>query len=345
MKVLLTGGSGYFGTTLRQRLLQRGHHYVNFDLAADPIDEHEGRMWMGDLAKPSEIGLCFDKRGPFHAIIHAAAKLAHDASRQDLWQSNVVGTQNLLRAAKGRCPKLIYISTNCLWGRPLNRPVREDDLPCPIEPYGVSKLEAEKLVRAEPGLTTVVFRSSTIVSAGRVGLLSILFDFVLENRKIPVVGKDRKPYQFIYGDDYADAVIAALDYPRSDVFHVGSHQPSSLEECYLALIQDVASKSRIYHLPKGPAIAALKLLYLLGLSPLGPYHYGMIAEEFVFDTTRAGRELGWKASKSNVEVLLEAFRYYRVNKTELDRVSRDSRVPAHKRKAKMGIIGLLKWFS
>ena len=346
MRLLITGGSGFFGTHLKHYLAGEGHSYVNLDLLADQDDVHQSRMFACDLTEEARVDLCFQKHGPFDAVIHVAARLAHDVKNPEyLWESNVTGTRHLAEAAaRHKVNSLIFTSSNCLWGKPLNRKVVEDDPPCPVEIYGRSKLEAERvLLEHRDRLHVIIFRSPTIIASGRVGLLGLLFDLILENKRIPVVGRHNKPYQFIHANDYANAIQLALGYPSSDTFHVGSDDPTSLEEAYRYVIGRANSRSGIYHLPKAPALFLMKLLHRLKLSPLGPYHYQMIAEEFVFDTSHLKTTLHWQPTKTNGEILLEAFNYYRENRDLLQRER--SKLPAHKRRASMGLIDLLRWFS
>jgi UDP-glucose 4-epimerase len=344
MNLLITGGSGFFGTHLKHYLAKEGHRYVNLDLYDDQDDNERSRMYQCDLTEPAWVNGCFRKHGPFDAVIHVAAQLAHDVKNADyLWESNVTGTKHLAElAVRHHVPLLIFTSTNCLWGKPLNRNVVEDDPPCPVEIYGRSKLEAERVLRGVADrLKVIIFRSPTIIASGRVGLLGILFDLIIENKKIPVVGRDDKPYQFIHATDYANAIRLALGHASSDVFHVGSDDPTSLEATYRYVIERAGSTSRIYHLPKAPTILLMKLFHRLRLSPLGPYHYQMIAEEFVFDTSHLKKTLRWQPTKTNGEVLFEAFTYYRENRHLLER--RESQLPAHKRRARMGLVDLLRW--
>jgi UDP-glucose 4-epimerase len=346
MKLLITGGSGFFGSILKKHLQQAGHDYTNFDLLTDSTDDTAGRTFQGDLTSTEDIPRCFQQHGPFTAVVHTAAQLAHDVkSPQYLWQSNVEGTRNLADASiRHGVRQLIFTSTNCLWGIPLNRPVVEDDPPHPVEIYGRSKWEAERLLgNYREKLNIVIFRSPTIIAAGRVGLLGILFDFILENKKIPVVGKGNKAYQFIDALDYAEAIRLALDHPSSKTYHIGSDHPTSLEASYRYVIGQAHSTSRLYHIPAWLTLPILKLLHRVKLSPLGPYQYGMIAEEFVFDTSRLKQELGWRPTHTNGEILWQAFAFYRDNKTRLDR--EHSQLPAHRRRSSMGIIRLLKWVS
>jgi hypothetical protein len=99
------------------------------------------------------------------------------------------------------------------------------------------------------------------------------------------------------------------------------------------------SKSRLLRLPKAPMILAMKIAHLLRISPLGPYHYRMIASSFVFDTSAIKRVLGWKPTLTNGEMLLKAYRYYHANRREI--AGRDN-VSAHRQATKMGVIRLLK---
>ena len=64
-----------------------------------------------------------------------------------------------------------------------------------------------------------------------------------------------------------------------------------------------AGRARVRSLPKAPTLAAMRLAYALKVSPLGPYHYKMIAEDFLFDTTRIKQRLGWQPTLTNEEML------------------------------------------
>ena len=86
----------------------------------------------------------------------------------------------------------------------------------------------------------------------------------------------------------------------------------------------------------------MKLAHKLNVSPLGPYHYQMIAESFVFDTTRIKERLGWKPTLTNEEMLLRAYTYYSQNRSEIHGRTDAS---AHRKPASMGVIRILKWIS
>jgi hypothetical protein len=95
-------------------------------------------------------------------------------------------------------------------------------------------------------------------------------------------------------------------------------------------------------MPKAPTLAAMRLAHILRISPLGPYHYRMIAEDFTFDTSHIRQEMGWKPTVTNSEMLALAYRYYAQNREDI--MARDN-VSAHSKAAEMGILRLLKWIS
>jgi nucleoside-diphosphate-sugar epimerase len=240
-------------------------------------------------------------------------------------------------------PKLVFISTNCLWASNLGHEVQEHETPNPVELYGRSKLAAEQVLQEyAAALQVVTIRCPTIIDSGRLGLLAILFEFIQDGKKVWVVGDGGNRYQFIYAQDLATACLQTLDYGASDLFHIGSENVVSLRRVYEAVIEAAGTKARVAQLPKGPTIAAMKLAHKLGISPLGPYHYRMIAEDFIFDTTRIRERLGWRPTVTNEQMMIEAFRYYATQRKEIH-ARKD--VSAHSKPAEMGIIRLLKWIS
>ena len=190
-------------------------------------------------------------------------------------------------------------------------------------------------------INSVIFRCPTIMDEGRLGLLGILFEFIDENRKLPMVGDGKNKYQFIYAKDLAEACILALDYNKTEIFNIGSDHVKSFNEVYNYVFEHSGSKSKLWHLPKKLMILGMKICSKLHISPLGPYQYKMIAENFVFDTSKIKNKLNWKPTLSNEEMLLKSFNYYHKNKEE---IKNRKNVSAHREVAKMGIIKVIKWF-
>jgi nucleoside-diphosphate-sugar epimerase len=342
--VLVTGGAGFFGGLLKKRLLDEGHKVVSIDLERDE-DHHENLTAVqGDIRDQPLIETLF-AQNRFETVYHCAAILAHVCDDRDkLWSSNVDGTRIVAQAAhKHGTKSFIFTSSNCLWGQNFHRPVREDDIPAPVEIYGRSKWEAEKILSSfADAMSVTIFRCPTIMDEGRLGLLTLLFDFIREGRKVWVVGGGANKYQFIYAKDLIEACLLAAKFSKSATFNIGSDRVKSFREVYDFVIRAAGTKARVATLPRAPTLFAMRLAHKLGLSPLGPYQYKMIAEDFVFDTSKIKNELGWRPTLTNEEMLTLAYRYYAQH---YDEIHRRKNVSAHKQAAKMGVIRLLKWIS
>ena len=333
------------GGILKRRLLAEGYRCVSFDLVPD-VDRHENLVSIrGDLRDKALVEEVFNKYSIF-AVQHCAAMLAHGLKidKEEVWNCNVEATRILAEACKRHSVRnLVYTSTNCLWASNPGHAIAEDEPPAPVETYGRAKLESEKVLKEYADcFNSVIIRCPTIIDSGRLGLLAILFEFIDDNKTVWVVGDGSNRYQFIYAGDLAQACIQAMEVGRSETFHIGSNRVESMREVYEAIIRAAGSRSKVRSLPEGPTIFAMKLASRLHLSPLGPYQYKMIAEDFFFDTAKIVRVLDWHPTLSNAEMMVRAYQYYAANRNEIEK---RSDVSAHSRNASMGIIRLLKWIS
>jgi UDP-glucose 4-epimerase len=341
---LVTGGSGFLGHILIARLLQEGHEVTNIDLL--PCDLAHPRLlsFVGDIRDRPLLDRALAARD-HDTVYHCAALLAHgDASPKAVWDNNVDGTAAVAETVAARgIRSVVYLSSNCLWGTSFPRPVTEDDAPAPIEDYGDSKWQGEKiLARYGHQFATTVLRCPTIVDAGRLGLLTILFDFIAEGRRVWVVGDGSNRYQFIYAQDLLAAMLIAGRRAHAGVYGIGSDAVPTMRQLYEHVIAQAGTGARVACLPKTPTIAAMQLAHMMGVSPLGPYHYRMIASDFVFDTSRIKRDLDWRPTLTNQDMLTRAYEAY-VN--ERDAILARRSASAHRQPARMGIIRALKWIS
>jgi nucleoside-diphosphate-sugar epimerase len=325
-------------------LLENGESVVSIDLYPDEDQHTNLESVQADITDCARMAEVFG-RHRVHGVFHIAAELAHAVGRErSLWRSNVTGTEVIAAATrKAQIPSLLFTSSNCLWAKTFSRPVTESDTPHPVETYGFSKWEGEKILsRYEQDFNVITIRCPTIIDAGRLGVLAILFEFIKEGRRVWTVGKGTNRHQFIYAQDLASAAISAISHGKSTVFNIGSDNVRSVREIYEYVIAHANSSSTVAALPKQLTLAAMRIAHHLKLSPLGPYHYKMIADDFVFDTTKIKSELNWTPTLTNEEMLWRAYTYYSTNQQEIQ--SRTN-VSAHKRQAPMGVIRLLKCLS
>lgn len=231
---VVTGGSGFFGDFFIEAVLARGAKVINLDIVPSVRIHKNLQSHLVDIRDEPALVSIFSEVDRIDGIFHFAALLAHgDITAEDMRTVNITGTRNLLRCCKDfGVPRLVFTSTNCLWGSALSRKISEDEPPEPCEDYGRAKLAAEEVLRADKAVVCAIIRTPTIIQAGRLGLLAILFEFIDEGRKVWVVGDGSNHYQFIAAKDLAEACLLALSTERTELFNVGSANVPSLRETY-----------------------------------------------------------------------------------------------------------------
>src|SRR6266436_6440411 len=143
MTQLVTGGSGYFGSLLRDRLRSRGEVVRVFDLT-DAEDRPEDVGFVkGDIRDERALAAACDG---CEVVYHCVAQVPLAKDRALFESVNVGGTATLLRAARAaKVRKVIYLSSSAVFGAPKSNPVTEETPPSPGEAYGRAKLQGERL--------------------------------------------------------------------------------------------------------------------------------------------------------------------------------------------------------
>jgi nucleoside-diphosphate-sugar epimerase len=335
--VLVTGGSGYFGTVLVDEAVARGDRVRVLD--RNPPEPREGVEFMaGDIRDRSAVrAACADVDVVFHNV--AQVPLAKDRA---LFRSvNVVGTANLLVAARdAKVAKVVHTSSSAVFGIPASNPVTEETPPAPLEDYGRAKLEAEQLCReaTAAGLDVTIVRPRTILGHGRLGIMAILFEFVADGAPVFVLNRGENRYQFVHASDLADACLRAGDRVGATVYNVGATEFGTMRETLQALVDHAATGSRVRSLPVGPTRAAMQSLAGLGLAPFAPYHWMLYGESLWFDVTRARSELGWEPRHSNASMVVESYDWFLEHRDQLEGATGSE----HQSPARLGLLRALK---
>ncbi|MEJ7583526.1 MAG: NAD-dependent epimerase/dehydratase family protein [Acidimicrobiales bacterium] len=337
-RVLVTGGSGYFGTTLVDLALARGDAVRVFDL--NPPGTHDGEVDFveGDVRDRASLRAACEG---VDVVLHNVAQVPLARDRELFWSVNVIGTANVLLAARDAgVGKVVHTSTSAIYGIPEGNPVDEDTPPHPLEAYGRAKLAAEWACRdaIASGLDVAIVRPRTILGHGRLGIMAILFELVAEGAPVFVMGRGHNRYQFVHADDLADACLRASDRSGPASYNVGATEFATMRQTLQALVDHAGTGSRVRSLPGAPAAAAMRAATGIGLAPFAPYHWLLYGESLWFDTSRARHELGWEPHHSNASMVIESYEWFLAHRNELA-----GRAGSHHQSpAKLGVMGILK---
>lgn len=313
---LVTGGAGYFGTLLVQRLHERGIAVRIFDINRPDHVPPGVEVVQGDVRDAAAVMRACDNVDVIHHNV-ALVPLARD--KEGFWSVNEGGTRTVLEAARAAgVRKVVHMSSSAVYGAPDRNPVTEDTTPRPGEEYGKAKLAAEAVCREfrGRGADITIIRPRTIMGHGRLGIMQMLFEWVRRGDAIPVLGGGRNTYQFVHADDLADACLLAADRGGSTDYNIGADTFGTMVETLRGLVRHAQTQTRIVSVPMWPAATATLIAGRLGLSPLGPYHALMYGRSMWFDTSKARAELGFQPRFSNIDMFCQSYDWYVAHREE-----------------------------
>jgi nucleoside-diphosphate-sugar epimerase len=249
VKALLTGVAGFIGSHLAERLIAEGHTVVGVDALTDYYDPELKRANLatiaadgldvveGDLNRLDLDSLLQGVDVVFHLAGQPGVRSSWGESFSVYLDQNVQATQRLLEACRGASiERFVYASSSSIYGDAERFPTREEDLPAPISPYGVTKLAGEHLSRLyfrAYGLPTVALRYFTIYGPRQRPDMAFHRFIVaaLEGKPVPLFGDGEQVRDFTYVGDIVAATRAAAEngQPGNSYNVAGGTQTSILE--------------------------------------------------------------------------------------------------------------------
>ena len=331
MRWAITGGAGFLGLHLARRLLADGHEVRTLDLA--PLDDAELERSVeelsGDVRDPRRARELADGAD---VLVHAAAALPIQASREAIRSANVEGAATVLAAAcEAGVRRAVFISSTAVYGVPEIHPILEDAPLHGVGHYGESKIEAEQVTRefGKLGLDFVIVRPKTFIGPERLGVFEILFDWIRDGRRIYTLGDGSNRYQLLAVEDLVEAILlaAAADGVAGEAINVGAKEFGTVRDDLQALIDHAGSASRLTPIPVKPAELTLRALELLHVSPLAEWHYKTAHKDSFVGISKAEQLLGYAPRYSNAEALVRTYDWYLAHRTELRGPGVTHRVP------------------
>ena len=310
--VLVTGGSGFLGITLVRHLVKDGYHPRVLDIndPNDPEIEDEIEFIKGDTRDAPVVSkACQD----IDTVFHLAAAVLPARGKRTYTSINAGGTRNLLESAlKCQVRQVVHISTSAVYGIPDRLPVTESTEFQPMGYYGQAKSQGEEQIRhyRQQGLRVCILRPRTIIGTERLGIFHILFDWIKNGKRIPIIGPGNNLFQFVSARDVVQASLLAAETESNDEFNIGAEEYSTVRADLEALVRHAGSGSKVVSIPAPMAKVTLQFLDALRLSPLMDWQYKVADKPFYFDITKAKRLLGWQPQDSNVSMFTASYDWY-----------------------------------
>jgi UDP-glucuronate 4-epimerase len=316
MATLITGGAGFVGSHLAQRLIAAGDEVVvidNLDPYYNPaikkarLERLDGaaEVIIGDIRNGGVLERIF-KTHKIERVAHLAAQagVRHSISRSILYtEVNVIGTVTMLEAARRHdVGVFVQASTSSVYGNTTRIPFREEDpVDFPLAPYPASKRAAELYAytfHRNFGLDVTILRFFNVYGPdGRPDMMPLrVIESICNGESIPVYGGGGLERDWTYIDDTVDGLIAALERPRGyNIINLGYGKPVSLLK-FIAICQKLIGKPALTHDIPTPRS-----------EPIITY----------CDNTRAQRILNFKPKVDVAEGMKRTWEWYRqVNKLD-----------------------------
>ena len=278
MKILVTGGAGFIGSHLCERLLQEHHEVLWLDNMCDyyspkikeenikEISAHPSFTFHKiDITDCKAVEYLFMKKS-FDLVIHLAAMAGVRPSIENpqLYTNvNINGTMNLLELCRKYCVrKFIFASSSSVYGNNEKVPFSEEDnVDFPISPYAATKKAGELICHTYYKLfdiSVVCLRLFTVYGPRQRPDLVIhkFTDLILADKEIPVYGKGDTERDYTYIDDILDGITKSIDYvffgKRYQIFNLGESEVVSLNQMIETLEKVIGKKAKRKYMPMQP---------------------------------------------------------------------------------------------
>jgi len=345
-KYFITGGAGFLGINLTRLLLGKGHRVVSFDISPqyDYPEKNDDRVTViqGDIRDIEAVRMAING---CDIVVHTAAALPL-YSEEDIRTTDIDGTRNVLRAAHDAgIERIIQISSTAVYGIPDHHPLVEDDKLIGVGPYGIAKIDAEKVCEEfrGKGMIVPILRPKSFIGPERLGVFALFYDWASTGHGFPMIGSGNNRYQLLDVYDLCEAIYLCAELPSEKVnetFNIGAEEFTTMKEDYQAVLDFAGFGKKIHGFPAAPLIWTLRLLEALHLSPLYKWVYETASKDSFVSIEKAKNVLGFKPRYSNKDALIRNYQWYLDN---MDSFANTSGV-SHRVPWKQGILGFVKLF-
>jgi UDP-glucose 4-epimerase len=266
MKVLVTGGAGFIGSNLADRLVEEGHHLVVLDdLSSGKRDQVPAAANFYQMELDSRwLDRVIEREKP-EAVCHLAAQISVRQSVEDPVfdaRVNILASIGLIEACRTHgVSRFVFTSTGgAIYGDADEVPTPETYVAAPVSPYGTSKLCVEHYLycfRELYGFSSAALRLSNVYGPrqdphGEAGVVAIFSRALLEGRPATINGDGLQTRDYVYVGDVVEAFVLALRSDAQDSFNVGTATETNVNELYGQVARATGSNAPALYGPPRP---------------------------------------------------------------------------------------------
>ena len=241
MKSLVTGGAGFIGSHIAEHLVQRGDDVTVLDNLNTGKKENLAEINAkinfvnGDIRDHKLLEkLVNDTNNVFHEAALASVQQSFNM-KDEYFDVNVNGTENIFKLAKEYGFKVVYASSSSVYGNPKNIPIKENDNRKPINPYAQTKLDSEYLAKkySDMGAYIIGLRYFNVFgkrqSKEYAGVIKLFLEKIKQKMPPKINGDGLQTRDFVHIDDVVRANISAMDSNiKHEFFNVGTENSISI---------------------------------------------------------------------------------------------------------------------
>ncbi len=260
---LVTGGAGFMGSHVAERLIQEGHQVVVLDdLSGGFMDNvpRGAKFVLGSVVDHELVDGLFAAHSfdyVYHLAAYAAEGLSHFIKRFN-YQNNLIGSVNLINASINNGVKcFVFTSSIAVYGAG-QTPMTEEMTPTPEDPYGISKLAVEQELRVSHemfGLDYVIFRPHNVYGERQnIGdryrnVVGIFMNQLLQGEPMSIFGDGTQQRAFTHINDVAPIIASSVNHPDAlgQVFNVGADIPYTVNELARVVAKAMERECRVEH--------------------------------------------------------------------------------------------------
>ncbi|MGI6348131.1 MAG: NAD-dependent epimerase/dehydratase family protein [Patescibacteria group bacterium] len=263
-KILVSGGAGFIGSNLVDKLIELGHQVVVVDNLFSGKKDYvndQAVFYQIDICQAPELEEVF-AREKFDYVFHLAAQIDVRKSVEDMEldnRINVLGALNVLESShRHGVKKIIFTSSGgAIYGFPEEIPTPENYATNPVSPYGINKLVFEKYLNYYHRVFGQKYLNARLANVygprqykgGEAGVIAIFINNAVEGKTSYIYGDGLQTRDFIYVDDVVRALVSKMDDETVGTFNIGTGKESSLLEIVSAIEEALGHKIDIEFQP------------------------------------------------------------------------------------------------